>query len=295
MKYIIQMYQEKFSNKFTKLAVFSDGCAEQYKSSHAAHEMTFLRAETNIQEIIHTYAPTAQFKCCCDSAGSDTKTFMKRAERNGQVRATTSWEVFVYLHANMPKPNPAQNRLSQFKITDRNNYYVVREQETTGEMLDWMQKPSHNVVFLRDSVGEKNGQKLTGIRGIYQIRVDNSMEEQCIMHRNITCACNSCVHSDYASCATNSTWTAKNLSREDIESQAAIRARGIEVHEQRFDQEAVRREERTQSRYTIGDMNETWAASKEISNRRFQERGLRIANREAAIDSQQQPTKRKRK
>ena len=53
---------------------------------------------------------------------------------------------------------------------------------------------SFNVVFIRDSVGEKNGQKLTGIRGIYQIRVDNSMEQQCIMHRNITCACNSCVH-----------------------------------------------------------------------------------------------------
>ena len=39
------------------------------------------------------------------------------------------------------------------------------------------------------------------------------------------CACNSCVHSNYASCATNSTWTAKNLSRVDIESQAAIRTR----------------------------------------------------------------------
>ena len=62
---------------------------------------------------------------------------MKRAERNGQVRATTSC---LLARKHMPKPNPAQNRLSQFKITDRNNYNVVREQETTGEMLDWMQK-----------------------------------------------------------------------------------------------------------------------------------------------------------
>ena len=207
VKYIIQKYQEKFGNKFTKLAVFSDGCAEQYKSS----QMTFIRGETNIQEIIHTYAPTAQFKCCCDSAGSDTKSFMRRAEQNDQVRATNAWEVFAYLHDNMPKPNLSQNRLYQFKITDRNNYYVLRELDTTDPIREWMQKPDHNVVFLRESVGAKKGQKLIEIRGIYQIRVSNMMEQQSIMHRNITCACVACIRSKYAFCQTNSTWTEKNL------------------------------------------------------------------------------------
>jgi len=59
----------------------------------------------------------------------------------------------------MPKPDPTLNRLSQFKITEKNNFYVVREQDLTAEMQEWMQKAVHNVAILRESVGEENGQK----------------------------------------------------------------------------------------------------------------------------------------
>ncbi len=131
-----------------------------------------------------------------------------------------------------------------------------------------MQKPDHNVVFLRKSVGEKKGQKLIGIRGIYQIRVSNMMEQQSIMHRNITCACVACVQSNYAFCQTNSTWTEKNLA-EILTRQASIN------REQQFDQEAMETEERAANMYQMGsNLDKTWQARNE--SRRFlgQQRGI---------------------
>ena len=70
----------------------------------------------NINEIVHTFAPTAQFKCCCDSAGNDTKAYMKRAERNGTARANSGGEVFKHLY-HMPQPDDRnKEKSSQCKI-----------------------------------------------------------------------------------------------------------------------------------------------------------------------------------
>ena len=293
VKAIVQLFQSKFNNRFTKLAVFSDGCAEQYKSSHAAHEMTFLRAETNINEIIHTYAPTAQFKCCCDSAGSDTKTFMRRAEKAGQVRANNTWEVFVYLHDNMPQPDPNHNRQSQFKITARNNFYVAREAELTQEMQEWRQKTDNNIVILRESVGEKKGQKLIGIRGIYQIRVNDEMDEQCVMHRNITCACSACVQSNYDACLTNATWTHKSLNTEAAQEH---RNAAINQREAYLDQAAIAHEEQEASRFIAieGSMNETWEKKRQRRVETSKKRGNLTAKLDQARIQQSQPQAAKR-
>ena len=75
------------------------------------------------------------------------------------------------------------------------NYYLALEQEIIGLKLEWMQKADHNIVFLRESGGEKNCQRLNGIRGVHQLRVSNTLDQECIMYRNITCACSACVHS----------------------------------------------------------------------------------------------------
>ena len=95
------------------------------------------------------------------------------------------------------------NQSSFFKLFQPTSQYKQRNKECIGELTlcreaDRPKTSVHNVVLLRESVGDKNGQKLIGIRGIYQIRVSNTMEPQCIMHRNITCACAACVQSNYA-------------------------------------------------------------------------------------------------
>ena len=83
------------------------------------------------------------------------------------------------------------------------------------------------------------------------------------MYRNITCACSACVHSNYIDCATNSTWTPKSR---EVVGQQALGNR--EVKKQRFDQAAISREERLQSRVAISDWNEHW----ETRGRRKQKR-----------------------
>lgn len=89
-----------------------------------------------------------QWKCCRDSRGSS---------RMNRLGWPTRWE-------KMPKPNAMQSLQSQFKITEYMNYYMIWEVEITDPLWDWMKKPGHNVVFHRESVGEKNGQIVIGIR-----------------------------------------------------------------------------------------------------------------------------------
>ena len=61
----------------------------------------------DIEECVHTYAPTGQFKCCCDACGNDTKWFMRPDEQACKVRAGNGFKVFMYLHKNMPPPVPS--------------------------------------------------------------------------------------------------------------------------------------------------------------------------------------------
>ena len=86
-KVIIEHYNGLFPGRFTRVCSLTDGCAEQYKSRHAAYEYTFLCSDYPfLMEYVQTFAPTAQFKCCCDCCGNDTKLFVHRGEINGQVR-----------------------------------------------------------------------------------------------------------------------------------------------------------------------------------------------------------------
>ena len=283
VKYIIEYYQTKYNNRFTKVAIFSDGCAEQYKSSHAAFEMTFLLKELKITEILHTYAPTAQFKCCCDSAGSDTKSYIRKAEIAGNIRANSAWEVCMYLHEHMPKPDVLLNQLSQFQINERRNLYVIRHQDLTAQMKDCMLTAGHNIVPLRESVGEKKGQTINNIRKVYQIRASNDMVPHTVMHRNIVCACSECLISNYHACLTNSTWTTKLLRKEAAEDRfSSSRARIIEAR----DQNNATAEEERSGRLITDDVESRLQAKRVRESRVGQQRDLSVILSPEAISSQ---------
>jgi len=96
----------------------------------------------------------------------------------------------------------------------------------------------------------------------------------------------------FIDCATNSTWTPKNLSREVVGQQALGNR---EVQEQRFDQAAISREERLQSRVAISDWNEQWETRGENRNELSLQRGDRSERRNAAKESNVPPPKRTRK
>ena len=83
------------------------------------------------------------------------------------------------------------------------------------------------------------------------------MEEQCIMYRNITCACSQCLQSNYHACLTNSTWTPKLLQKEiEDDEQVAMATSEVRLH-----QAALQQEERSAGMFAIiGDMNAHWEA-----------------------------------
>jgi hypothetical protein len=266
--HIVEQYQSNCSNRFNKVVVFSDGCAEQYKSSYAAHELTIVLKELlNVHEIVHTFAPTAQFKCCCDSAGNDTKAYMKRAERNGSARANSGWEVFKHVF-HMPQPKENNGKTTQFKISKRSNRFVVKEQHLTDEMKQW-RDTTGGVLLLRESVGKKKGNKIKGIRTVYQIRASKDMRDQNIMFRNITCACAKCVVSNYDACLTASKWITTDLTP------SSARHQGDDSggeSEQTFDG--------LENVPLLGNMTEHWAAEKERKRKTDQERSKRRQARE---------------
>ena len=61
----------------------SDGCAEQYKSRHTAYEFVYLCRDLDIDKCVHTFAPTSQFKCVCDSGSNDSKVYVRKNEIAG--------------------------------------------------------------------------------------------------------------------------------------------------------------------------------------------------------------------
>jgi len=90
------------------------------------------------------------------------------------------------------------------------------------------------------------------------------MDEQCVMHRNITCACSACKQSNYDACFTNATWTHKSLNNKAAQehSNAVINQRKAYL-----DQAAIAHEDQEAIRFieTEGSMNETWAKRRQRS------------------------------
>ena len=106
---------------------FSNGCPEQFKSRHSAFELIFLCVECNINEYVHTFTPTVQFKCACDSCGNDNKQWLRQEELSGNIRENSAWLAFQALKQ-MPLPQQRiRNFSNRFQIFARHQYFVVYE------------------------------------------------------------------------------------------------------------------------------------------------------------------------
>ena len=131
--------------------------------------MTHLCGDCNIGEVLHTFAPTAQFKCCCDSCGNDTKSWLRKQELSGNIRVTNAWSAFKELHANMGQPKERNRHTSfRFQLSARYHYFVVYANMQTDEM-----KAHDRVITCIIPYGSKGGKDIVGIRGMYQLRAAN--------------------------------------------------------------------------------------------------------------------------
>ena len=136
-------------------------------------------------------------------------------------------------------------------------------------------------------------QKFNGIRGVYQIRVNNQVDEQSVLYRNITCACAACIQSNYDACLTDNTWTHKSLNNDAAQErrQAAINHR-----EANLDLAALENEEQQANAFAVGDMNATWARKGQRAIELSKKRGNTTAKRDLArLQQQNAISKRPRK
>ena len=188
---------------------------------HAAYEMThYCNDFPHLISYIHVYAPTAQFKCCCDSCGNDTKMCMRRLERSGVVRATNAWEVFQSLKMQMPLPSAKKDITKRFHISKRHQRFVCRsDQRVTDEM-----RQSENIIEIMGPNGDKAQKKLEGIMSMYQLRVTaNTKDRRLISYRKTSCWCSKFIVRDYDACLVfnaldggeNTTWTTVDLQAEE--------------------------------------------------------------------------------
>jgi len=160
-------YQAKWVGRFKRLFVLSDGSPDQFKSCFAMNEMTFLctgaTALPNLVEVVHTIAPTAQFKCICDGGGNDTKAFLKKNELANNIRVTNAWEIYLALR-DMPELQHRQTTVAnRFCLSERFVRYVTYEKLLTPAMTAHLD----NIVCIREPPYDKTAREIKGIRDIY--------------------------------------------------------------------------------------------------------------------------------
>ena len=78
-----------------KINIFTDGCAEQYKSRRNTYFVAALAEDYNVV-VTHNYAPTVSFKTMVDGQGNVTKAFYRKLERSEEegTRCPTSNDLF---------------------------------------------------------------------------------------------------------------------------------------------------------------------------------------------------------
>jgi hypothetical protein len=226
---ILKHYNEKFPGRFTRVRIFSDGCPEQYKSKYFVEELTHMCQRCGwIAEFVHTYAPTAGFKCCCDAAGNDTKSFMRKAEQAGKVRASDAFKVFRFLDKHMPQPAPATVYDAQFRLTNRYHRYVVPaeyEAEKTDQK-DYNQYKRDSKVVVVQEYGDRNQKAIDNMRKVYQLRVTRSDQHSTstvrkVYYRRWTCWCQWCAQYTWDRCVLNNTWTEVNIGKKSSSSSSS--------------------------------------------------------------------------
>jgi hypothetical protein len=112
----------------------------------------------------------------------------------------------------MPAPRADRQLTKLFQITARHHRFICREDQVTEEMRGRKQWAAGKYVMVQEPMGNKRGESIDGMLGVYQLRVTAATSNtRTIYYRNYTCCCAACVKGDYAACATCTPWSVSNL------------------------------------------------------------------------------------
>ena len=212
LKYLCSHYIENYG--VSCVNIFSDGCANQYKSRYIMNLQSNLCQELGMERIILNNYATGQAKGIPDSLGNDSKGFLHRKEISGSVRCADAWEVFLALtdpESGMPQPRPVHDisKKKQFQLDARYHRFIVAEELLTDTMRA---RIDIDVCFLfKPPNGHReNSVEIKGIQDIYQFMTVKDVPG-CMYVRKQMCFCRFCVLYKYDDCLTNSKWEKLNL------------------------------------------------------------------------------------
>jgi len=196
LDFIITHYKRLFAAKgkiLKRVDNLSDGCGEQYKSRKNAYHLSTLCKRHSLDEVVHTFAPTSCFKCCCDSAGDDTKIFIREGEKNEAFRCQDAYDVYKVCRDKMLQPGPISDEKKHLMgIDSRSHVYLVDAKRASGVDI-----ADPNIILTNYAVEEINAKEIPGIQSIHQIR---GTRQGLLYFRSNACWCSQCRSSNYEQC-----------------------------------------------------------------------------------------------
>ena len=171
----------------------------------------------DIEECVHTYAPTGQFKCCCDACGNDTKWFMRPDEQACKVRAGNGFKVFMYLHKNMPPPVPSTADSTRFHLSRRLQRYVVPKVYAPADYEEgvlYRQCVLNGLVVVVEVKDDRHSARFSICARYISLSVTKGNQNtRKLRYRHVTCWCRWCSQYSYDQCMKGNAWTAVNLAK----------------------------------------------------------------------------------
>ena len=214
LKHIIKFYQNEYQLTIKNLLINSDGCPDQYKSKFNVFSMNDICDEFNLDNIIHTYAPTAGFKCICDSAGFTTKRILREGERSGKFRCERAIDCYKEL-IKLPDIKPKKHDSLNLQSILKRHHSLVVEENMYQEAVDNTKiadgSPDPNVICIPNAgIERERVRDLTNIMKLYQIKYSKSNTpnevQKYIKVRNDICLCRNCISFDNNLCLEGHKW-----------------------------------------------------------------------------------------
>ena len=212
MDHILAHYRQRFDEEarvFDMVFSFSDGSPYQYKTRYNAAYIGEICDKFNLNNTVHTFAPTANFKCCVDSAGADTKKEYKDYESKGVgEHCYNAYMVYKMLSERMRAPEVGPQAVGSMQVAARHFRYLCHpDQLVHTKHLKIIMPDPHVIVY--DSVrfrAEHEVNYLTGIRSQFQIRSQRqeSGDEIVVYCRPCHCQCAPCIALNYDQCVLGS-------------------------------------------------------------------------------------------
>ena len=193
----------KLSNlDLKRVNIFTDGCAEQYKSRRNGYFLTSLAEDTGMT-VTHNYAPTASFKTMVDGQGNVTKAFYRKLERSEEegTRCQTTYQLFLLFAMKHPlSPEVTEDaKKNPMTITNRYHRYLVDIKDATPEMIQRAEVEKD--VILTDYLDKRwDSPSIKGIKSLFSLIAKEKDGKVYLHSREHTCFCQHCMEEKFSEC-----------------------------------------------------------------------------------------------